>query len=278
MMRVQHLARTVAAVAACVAGALIVLEVGPMGDIFLRADPTLQGAFSSLHLRGFLTVAAHGALIALALQWLFAPPALGKLARAAAWACFGALALELLTLAPCVAAGGALCGVFYIVASPFTALVMLIAFGVYLTASGSRGLACAAALGVVTLLASALAAYWLLTPQSPVDCERLGPGMKRDNCVMNFALQTHDDKLCDTVNFDSSRWSCTYQIAERKGDAALCERIVPPCRYTAPGPACEPDRFRDTCYLVVARKLHDAKLCERVRAGDMQANCRKQMR
>ena len=93
---------------------------------------------------------------------------------------------------------------------------------------------------------------------------------------MDFALRTNDDRLCEQVTFDSSRWSCTYQIAERKGDATLCERIALPCRYTGPGPTCEPARFRDTCYLVTARKLGDRTLCERMTPGDLQASCRKQ--
>lgn len=131
-------------------------------------------------------------------------------------------------------------------------------------------------LGVAGLGAAALAAYWYFTPKTPDDCARISDDLKRGVCLMDFALRTNDDRLCEQVTFDSSRWSCTYQIAERKGDATLCERIALPCRFTGPGPTCEPARFRDTCYLVTARKLGDRTLCERMTPGDLQASCRKQ--
>lgn len=268
--------RLFASVAALAAISLIALEAGPLMDIFLRADPTLQGSFSLLHARAFLSVAGHLALAVLSLRLVFGAAPATVAARIGAWLCYGALALELLTLAPCVLGGGALCGVFYVVAVPFTALAMLAGFGLFVAASASRWLMRAAVLGVAGMGATALAAYWYITPKSPEECARISDDIKRGACVMNFALQTGDDRLCEQVTLDSSRWSCLYQIAERKGNPTLCERIVPPCRYTRPGPACEPERYRDTCYLVTARKLGDPKLCERMTPGDMQANCRKQ--
>ena len=271
-------ARLFAAAAAIASAVLIALEARPLADVFLRADPTLQGSFSLLHARPFLSVAAHCGLIVLAVHGFFTAAPQRSRARLGMLMSFGALGLEVLSLAPCLIAADALCGVYYIVIGPFAALIMLAGFAIYLAASGSRGLTQATALGVVSLGAAALAAYWIVTPHAPADCTRIASDIQRDSCVMNFALQTNDAQLCEQVNFDGSRWSCTYQIAERKGDATLCDRISPPCRYTGPGPACEPERFRDTCYLVVARRLRDGRLCERITPGDMQTNCRAQAR
>lgn len=270
------LLRLITLAAAFAAASLIALEVRPLWDIFLRADPTLQGSFSILHARAFLSVAGHLALVMLSLRLTFVAAASTPIARIGVWLCYGALALESLVLVPYMFAGAALCGVYYVMGGPFTALAMLVGFGLFVSASGSRMLTGVTVLGVVGLGATALAAYWYFTPKSPAECARISDDVKRGACVMDFALRTGDDRLCELVTFDSSRWSCTYQIAERKGDATLCERIALPCRYTGPGLACEPERFRDTCYLVTARKLSDPKLCERMTPGDLQTSCRKQ--
>jgi len=270
------LPRLLSLAAALAAVSLIALEAGPLTAIFLRADPTLQGSFSMLHARSFLSVAGHLALAALSLRLLFGAAPAAAQARIGAWLCYGALALELLTLTPCVLDADALCGVFYLMAGPYTAIAMLAGSGLFVAASASRWLMSAALLGVAGMGAAALAAYWYITPKSPAECARISDDIRRGTCVMNFALQASDDKLCDQVTFDSSRWSCLYQIAERKGDATLCERIVPPCLYAGPGPACEPERYRDLCYLVTARRLSNPELCKRMTPGDLQANCRKQ--
>lgn len=270
------LRRLLALAAALAAVSLIALEARPLWDIFLRADPTLRGSFSILHARTFLSVAGHLALVMMSLRLTFVAAAPTPIGRIGVWLCYGALALEFLLLAPCVFAGGALCGLYYVVGGPFTALAMIFGFGLFVSTSGSRMLTGVTVLGVVGLGAAALAAYWYFTPKSPAECARISDDLKRGACVMNFALRTDDDRLCEQVTFDSSRWSCIYQIAERKADATLCERIALPCRYTGPGLACEPVRYRDTCYLMTARALSDPELCERMTSGDLQASCRKQ--
>jgi hypothetical protein len=270
------LRRVLAGVAAIAALLLIGLEAGPLADLFLRADPTLQGSFSLLNARSLLSVAGHLALTVLSLRLAFVTAPATPIPRTGAWLCYGALGLELLSLVPCVFAGDALCGVFYVVIGPLTALAMLAGFGLFLGAGASRMLKRGALAGMAALGLAAFAAYWYVTPKSPEDCARISDDLKRGSCVMNFALQTGDDRLCEQVTFDSSRWTCIYQIAERKGDASLCRRIVPPCRYTGPGLACEPERYRDTCYLVTARELRDPGLCERMAPGDLQASCRRQ--
>lgn len=270
ILRLLALAATFAAVS------LIAVDATPLADIFLRADPTLQGSFSILQARAFLSVSAHFGLALLSLWLTFSTTPAPRISRTGAWLAYGALGLELLTLTPCVFAGSALCGLYYIFLGPITALVMLAGFGLFVVTGSSRALRHASTLSFVALGTAALGGYWYFTPQSAAECSRISDDIKRGTCVMNFALQTGDDKLCEQIALDSARWSCIYQIAERKGDAALCLRISLPCRYTALGPACEPERFRDTCYLVTARKLGDPALCGRVTPGDSQASCRKQ--
>ena len=102
--------------------------------------------------------------------------------------------------------------------------------------------------------------------------------MKRGACIMNFALRDSDESLCNQVSFDSSRWSCLYQIAERKGNPALCEQIAAPFRFKSPGLQCDPETYRDTCFLVVARKLKDEKWCGQISNAAKQAGCLEQSR
>ena len=268
--------RAAAVAVVIAAGSLAALETNPLVDLFLRADATLQGSFSLLNARPLLSVVAHLALVLIGLHRLVAAQAAAVATRIPARLCYGALALELLSLAPCILARDALCGVFYIFLGPITAIPILVGFAAYLRLAQSTPLVATSSLALLLAVGSALAAYWIVTPRSPAECARVGDPVKRGTCVMNFALQTSDADLCEGVDLDSSRWSCVYQIAERKGDPALCERIAPPCRERSPGPACEPESYRHTCILVVARKLRDPRLCEHMKPGDLQTRCREQ--
>lgn len=268
--------RAFTALAAIAAGLLLALDLRPLGALFLRSDPTLRGSFSLLHARAFLSPAAHLALIALALFRLRASLPLDPRARRAARAAFAALSLEIAALLPCTFALDALCGVYYILVAPFTATAMLAAVAVFVGAAGSRSLLHWTAIGLAGLAAAGVATWSLVAPKSAADCRQIAAGLPRDNCLVNFALPAGDAALCGEVVFDSSRWSCLYEIAERAGNPALCDQISAPCRYTQPGPSCEPERYRDTCFLVVARKLRDASLCERVGDPAQQSSCREQ--
>jgi hypothetical protein len=197
-------------------------------------------------------------------------------ARVAFRLALAALGLEALTLAPCAFARDALCGVFYIFVSEATGPVMLAAFVYYLARAGSRALARASAAAAILLALGAAAAYWRLTPQSATACEAIGDELKRGTCMMNIALRDNDAALCERVSFDSSRWSCLYEIAERQGNPALCEQISAPCRFASPGLQCDPQTYRDLCYLVVARKLKDEKWCAPIAAEDKRSACLQQ--
>jgi len=270
--------RVVAIFVGLVAGTLLFLEINPLVDLFLRADPTLQGTFSFLNARPFLTVAAHTALVAIAVHRFLASASSVEATRGPARICYAVLAAELLTIVPCVVARDALCGVFYVFVSPFTAIAILLGFAVLLAKSGSRALIAGSAFALLLMIAAGFGAYRYITPKSPAECVRIAEPVKQDACRMNFALQASDAELCETIVFDSSRWSCTYQIAERKGDPSLCERIALPCRFRSPGLACDPDRYRNTCLLVVARKLRDGSLCARMAEGEFRTRCLEQAR
>lgn len=258
--------------------ALLCIDARAIPDLFLNADPTLQGSFSLTHLRPFVLVMGHASVVLLLLHRMFAREPAPSGARAAFQVALGTLGLELLSLAPCVLAPGALCGVFYILVSQATAPVMLAAFVAYLVQAGSPMLTRISATGAVLLGAGVAAAFWHFTPASAAGCGTIQDELKRGACIMNFALRDSDESLCNQVAFDSSRWSCLYQIAERKGLPALCERITAPCRYESPGLQCDPVTYRDTCYLVVARKLEDEKWCGQVSDAAKQAGCLEQSR
>lgn len=261
------------ALAAC---ALLLLDARAIPDLLLKSDPTLQGSFSLRHLRPIVAVLGHAAVILMSLHLMFARAPATAGARTAVKLALAALALEVLVLLPCAFAPDALCGVFYIFISEATGPVMLAAFLFYLARAGSPALTRASAAAAVLLAGGAAAAYWQFTPQSAAACEAIGDELKRSTCMMNFALRDDDDSLCERVSFDSSRWSCLYQIAERRGKPALCEQIAAPCRFASPGLQCDPQTYRDTCYLVVARKLKDEKWCAPIAAQDKRSSCLKQ--
>ncbi len=261
---------------AVVAAGLLSFEVVPVRDLIFNADPTLQGSLSLLNIRPLLSVAGHLSAVTLALYLLFATTPATRGAKAGIYLCYGALGVELLALAPCLVYPGALCGVYYVLINHVAAPVMMAGLAVVSCTAGSRALAGTTSVVAVALVAIGLGVFWTVTPKSAGECENLGESLKRDTCVMNFALWVNDEKLCERVNFDSSRWSCLYQIAERKDMPALCEQITRPCRHISPGLACEPNLYRDTCYLVVARKLRDKALCGNVTDARKRADCESQ--
>ena len=269
-MRLAHI------LPAAVAAGLPLFEVNPIQDLIFNADPTLQGSLSFLNIRPLLSVAGHLSAVTLALYQSFARAPVTPGAKAGTYLCYGALGVELLALVPCLVFPGSLCGLYYLLINQVAAPVMLVGLAVASCTAGSRVLAGATIVMAVTLLAAGVGVFWVVTPKSAKACDNLGESLKRDTCVMNFALRHNDEKLCEQVNFDSSRWSCLYQIAERKGMPALCEQITRPCRNTTPGPACEPDLYRDTCYLVVARKIRDKALCANVTDTHKRASCESQ--
>lgn len=273
--------RAAAFIVVLAAGALATLEARPVAELFVRADPVLRGSWTLLGLRPLLALVGHVALIVIGLHRLLARRAVSTGptgARTTAWICYGLLAFELLLLVPCLFAHDALCGVYYIVASPLTATSMLLGLAVYVSTTRSRALTASAASISLAAVGASVAAYWMVTPGTHAECDQIAEAIARDTCRMNFALAASDADLCETVDFDSSRWSCLYQIAERDGNAVLCDRIAWPCRNTDPGPACDPEFYRDTCLLVVARRLQDATLCGRMAPGELQSRCREQVK
>lgn len=261
---------------AVVAAGLLFFEVDPIRDLIFNADPTLQGSLSFLNIRPLLSVAGHLSVVTLALYLLFASAPVTRDAKVGIYLCYGALAVELLALAPCLVFPGSLCGLYYLLINQVAGPVMIAGLAVAACTAGSRALVATTIVVAVALLAAGLGVFWGVTPKSAGECDSLGEPMKRDACVMNFALRYNDEKLCEQVNFDSSRWSCLYQVAERKDMPALCEQITRPCRNISPGIACEPNLYRDTCYLVVARKTQDKTLCANVTDVQKRAGCESQ--
>jgi hypothetical protein len=261
---------------AVVAAGLLSFEVVPVRDLIFNADPTLQGSLSFLNFRPLLSVAGHLSAVTLALYLSFAAAPATRGAKTGIYLCYGALAVELLALVPCLVFPSALCGVYYLLINQVAAPVMMAGLAVVSCTAGSRALAGTTLVAAVALVATGLVVFWGITPKSAGECDNLGESLKRDACVMNFALRHNDETLCERINFDSSRWSCLYQIAERKDMPALCEQITRPCRHISPGLACEPDLYRDTCYLVVARKIRDKALCSNVTDPGKRASCESQ--
>lgn len=273
-----RLDRIPALLAAALAGALIALERRPLGDLLSYSDPGLQGSLSLTSLRPLLSLLGHSSVLLLSAQRVFSATPLAWRRFRGVLVCDGALGIEVLALLPCVGATDGLCGVFYLLVNPFAALAMVAGLVRTLVQSESRAFH-AVALASLSLLCTGIGfAYWRCAPAAFADCARASDPLRRDACRMNFALREGDEQLCEQVDFDSSRWSCLYQIAERKRMPALCEQITAPCRAESPGLHCDPTTYRDTCFLVIARSLGEARWCEAVQEPEKRASCIAQAR
>jgi hypothetical protein len=264
--------RIVSAVVVLLAAALLALEINPVTELFLRASPLSERGGLVLRLRPLLSIAGHGLLILIGLHHTRSPYARTRGARSGRLLAYGALALELASLLPCVAMPDALCGLWFILVNPWAALAMLIGGGCIVWAAAGRGLlycSLAAGAGLGTLL---LLAYWTVTPKHADDCGRAS--VRADACLLEFAVRDRDALLCQRIEHDSTRWTCLYRLAERTRMPELCAHIAPPCRDHTPGLGCEPALYRDTCFVVVSRALGDARYCAAIIDATKRESCK----
>ena len=186
---------------------------------------------------------------------------------------YGATAIQALGLLPCLFGAGAFCGILYVLTLVYTAPIVVIAFIVIVVKSANKKIiAAGAALAVLGAIASTLL-FWRVTPKTAESCKEIDNQLKRGTCFEHFALKQNDAKICDLIDFDSTRFSCLYKIAGKTGNQELCEQIKPPCRWSSPGIMCTAENYANTCWIIVARKYKQRDLCERITDSKLKSSC-----
>jgi len=264
--------RMLGAAVVLLAAAVLAIEINPVTEFFLRASPLSERGGLLWGLRPLLSIAGHGLLILIGIHHALSPGVSTRGARIGRCVGYGALLLELASLLPCVAMPDALCGLWFMLINPWTALAMLIGSGCVAWATPGRRLMHGCLAAVAGLVGLGMVAYWTVTPKQADDCGR--PSVRADACLLDFALRERDAMLCEGIAHDSTRWTCLYQLAERARMPELCARIAAPCRDRTPGLACEPALYRDTCFIVVARAFGDAGYCDSIIEVQKRQSCK----
>jgi hypothetical protein len=254
--------------ASAIAAALIVDDYHNIIDVFQLADPSgFFGVYD--HLGGLL---ANGAVIFVALAVLFRSSG-SELGLGYAAIAFVPSVLEAIAVLPCFlsARPGALCGVGLILVSWLAIPIVLIAATAFVWASHSRAIKVVGLGAAVTFLGVVGAGEALLAPAEASQCQRLPEVTKRSNCLNVFAQRAHDEEICRSIEFRSTRFACLREIAVAKGEAQLCEEIAdrsPIAAFESPAAF-----SRDVCFQNVAFRLHDPSQCARVENPELRISC-----
>ena len=257
-----------AIVASLVSGALIVNDLQGIIAVFELADPT--GSFGIyFHLGG---LAANLAVIFVALCILLAGSRSGFRLRYAVVA-FVPSVLEAIAALPCFVSSrpGALCGVGLVVVAYWAVPVAVGAAIAFVATSRHRAVKVAGLTLAVTFLAVAAAAQTLLAPSDPDQCRKLAEVTRRSNCLKVLADRAQDEKICRSIEFRSTRFTCLREIAAEKHQPQLCDEISD----DAPIAAYESSAvfYRDTCFLTLAYAMHDRSQCAKVEEPQLRASC-----
>jgi hypothetical protein len=257
-----------ALLASVVAIATILNDVRSVPEVFQLADPTGSFGFY-LHLGG---LAANFAVLFVAVCVLV-PRIQSRVRLGIAVLVFAPSILEAIAALPCFLAErpGALCGlgvILFIEAS--IPIVLIAAFG-FIAASRLRPIRIAGAVLTVTLLGLAAAAQALLAPTEPRDCDKLPEITKRSSCLNAFAGRSHDETICRTIEFRSTRFTCLREVAVEKRQPQLCSEITdatPIAAYESPA-----SFYRDVCFQNLAYAMHDHAQCGGVENPQLRASC-----
>ena len=81
----------------------------------------------------------------------------------------------------------------------------------------------------------------------------------------------HDENLCRSIEFRTTRFTCLREVAVEKRQPALCEEIAdngPLAVYEPPA-----TMFRDTCFQNLAYAMHDRSQCAKVEDKQLRVSC-----
>jgi hypothetical protein len=260
-------------VASLIAIALIINDYRSIIDVFQLADPTGSFGFY-LHLGG-LAAAVAAVLVTVCLLLAGSQPGFRS---GFAVVAFIPYLLEALAALPCFVSSrpGALCGVGAVVVWYLSIPVVIAAAVAFVATSRRRAIKVAGLAGAAAFVGFAAGACALLAPADPAQCRERSEVTKRSNCLSVFAGRLHDENICRTIEFRTTRFLCLHEIALHKGQAGLCEEIrddSPIKAYESPAAF-----YRDTCFQNMAYALHDRSQCEKVEAAQLRASCKNAVR
>jgi len=262
-----------AVVASLVSGALIVNDRQGIIDVFALADPT--GSFGVyFHLGG---LAANLAVILVAVCVLL-PNFRSGFSLGFAVVAFVPSVLEATAVLPCFlsARPGALCGVGLVVVAYASIPIVIVAAIGFVATSRRRSIKAAGIAATVAFLGSAAAAQALLAPAGPDQCRRLTEVTRRSNCLKVFAERTHDENICRSIEFRTTRFLCLHKISVEKRQPRLCDEIgdnAPIAVYESPAVL-----YRDTCFQNLAYAMHDHSQCGKIEDSQLRASCEANVR
>lgn len=257
-----------AVVAALVAAALVINDLGNVVQVFQLADPT-GGYGRYLHLGG---LCANLAVLFIA-ACVLVPRIRAQTRVGIAAVVFAPSVLEAIAALPCFLAArpGALCGLGVILVVEASIPIVLLAGLAFIATARLRSIKVAGAALAVVLLGSAAGAQAVLAPTAPQDCNALFEVTARSSCLKAFAERAHDESLCRVIEFRTTRFSCLREVAVSKQRPQLCDEIVdsgPIAVYEAPA-----SFYRDTCFQNMAYGMHDRNQCGRVENLQLRSSC-----
>ena len=255
-------------IASLIAAAVIINQLRSAIDVFQLADPT--GSFGTYFYLGGL--AANLAVILLTVCVLL-PRSQPDFRLGFAVVAFAPSLLQAIATLPCFLSSrpGALCGVGFIFVSYVSIPVVIFAAIGFVATSGSRSVKMAGIAVAVAFLGSAAIAQAVLAPSTPDQCRDFAEVTKRSNCLKAFADRTHDEKLCRSIEFRTTRFTCLREVAVEKQQPPLCYDI----RDDGPIPAYEGSAVfvRYVCFQNLAYAMHDRAQCAKVEDQKLRAGC-----
>jgi hypothetical protein len=259
---------SLAVVAAAVAVAMIVNDYENVIDVFELADPT--GSFGTyLHIGG---LAANLAVIFVAACVLL-PASQSRFRSVFAAIVFIPSVLEAIAALPCLLPShpGALCGLGVVVVADIAVPVVIAAAFAFVATSRLRATRLAGLAVTVVFIGLAAAAQLQLAPQEPGHCRAYAEVTKRSTCLNAFAGRLHDETICRSIEFRSTRFTCLREVAVAKRQPRLCDEI----KDTGPIAAYESSAafFRDACFQSLAYQMHDRSQCGGVADPQLRASC-----
>ena len=263
----------VSLVAAVYSVLMLVWTMRQVHDAFSLTDPTgLFGLYSTLG--GFLANVCIVFLFSI-LVWrgIKSKVLFDKIPVPFVFA-FALKLFEAVTLLPCmIGKPGALCGVVSVGVSFLSAPLIVILTGRVITGTRDTGVRTAGFILLAVLALAAAAAWWRITPKSPVECGYISEISARGNCLKTFAMKNVDMGICRQIDFRSTRYECMREIAEKTQHPEFCEEIQTPpgaklSNFEAPASG-----TRDLCYYLLAFDLGRHDLCLKIQGDEKKQTC-----
>ena len=236
--------------------------------VFSLADPS--GAFGAVF-------NVLGLLANICVVFLFMAMLRGRMGAGlpAAYAIiFGLKFLEGMLLLPClVSKPGALCGVGAVTFAYFASPWVVLGTAILVVRSGDATVRRAGSLAGILLAGLGGGAWWLITPKSSGECNRIAEVSGRGACLEKFAIRDRDMNICRRIEFRPVKYECMRSVAAAVGRPDMCEEIRDPVGALIPSYETPDVQTRSLCFYVLALDLRDRDLCLKIEADDKRQIC-----